>query len=242
MTPRRPACAIEHAIDTHVHADQYSGGPSIGAAGRRAVWLHESDKGRVSFDFTPSATDSGSRRQRAGGCGPDTWASLDSVCLFVRNLRRGGALVRHDRGHLFVGAVGHRTRAATSAKWPAAVRTLQAKLLSLPRNWKSTGPSGDSACGASLSGKPASTIGSMPWSQPSAWHRTRGLDSTIARVSTDAIRRLYRLKEEVHGVNSAASDGPFRPKALAVTRPQWSRVGRPSRAGLEMPAVIIHRG
>lgn len=46
---------IVHVIDTHVHADHYSGGLELARRAGAPYYLHESVKGRVSFDFSPLA-------------------------------------------------------------------------------------------------------------------------------------------------------------------------------------------
>ena len=44
--PRKPACASSHVIDTHVHADHYSGGPALARRVGAPYHLHESNQGR----------------------------------------------------------------------------------------------------------------------------------------------------------------------------------------------------
>lgn len=86
----------------------------------------------------------------------------DSICLLVRDLRRGEEpwfLITGDT--LFVGAVGRPDLAGREREMAAQLYdTLQRKLLTLPAELEIyPGHQAGSACGAGLSGKPASTIG-----------------------------------------------------------------------------------
>lgn len=63
----KAGAAIAHVIDTHVHADHYSGGLTLARRAGAAYWLHESNLGRVHFDFTPM-TD-GQRLEVGNACG-----------------------------------------------------------------------------------------------------------------------------------------------------------------------------
>ena len=44
---------ITHVIDTHVHADHYSGGRSLAQKVHAPYCLHESNHGQVQYDFLP---------------------------------------------------------------------------------------------------------------------------------------------------------------------------------------------
>ena len=81
---------ISYVIDTHVHADHRSGGLELARRAGAPYCLHESNRGRTSFDFTPL---SDGQRLDAGNVVVDVLHtpghSPDSVCLLVRDLRRG---------------------------------------------------------------------------------------------------------------------------------------------------------
>ena len=174
---------IAHVIDTHVHADHYSGGAELARRVGAPYCLHESNRGRVSFDFTPLID---GQRLEAGNVLVDVLHTPghtpDSVCLLVRDLRRGDEpwfVITGDT--LFVGAVGRPDLAGPEPAGPPQGRrpegaarrhpsaremaaqlhdSLHRKLLTLPADLEIyPGHQAGSACGAGLSGKPASTIG-----------------------------------------------------------------------------------
>jgi glyoxylase-like metal-dependent hydrolase (beta-lactamase superfamily II) len=88
--------------------------------------------------------------------------TVDSMCLLVKDARRGDApwfVVTGDT--LFVGAVGRPDLAGREAEMAATLwDSLHQKLLTLPNELEIyPGHQAGSACGAGLSGKPSSTIG-----------------------------------------------------------------------------------
>ncbi len=154
---------ITYVIDTHVHADHYSGGPELARRTGSAYCLHESNHGRVDFEFLPLRD---GQRLEAGNVVVDVvhtpGHTPDSICLVVRDLRRGDEpwfVITGDT--LFVGAVGRPDLAGREHEMAAQLYdTLQSKLLTLPAELEIyPGHQAGSACGAGLSGKPASTIG-----------------------------------------------------------------------------------
>ncbi|MBN8486145.1 MAG: MBL fold metallo-hydrolase [Burkholderiales bacterium] len=154
---------LVHVIDTHVHADHYSGGLELARRTGAAYHLHESNRGRVAFDF---AALSDRQRIEAGNVIVDVMHTPghtpDSICLVVRDLRRGDEpwfVITGDT--LFVGAVGRPDLAGQERQMAAQLHdTLHQKLLRLPPELEIyPGHQAGSACGAGLSGKPASTIG-----------------------------------------------------------------------------------
>lgn len=160
---QRAGVRIVHVIDTHVHADHYSGGQELARRAGAAYCLHESNKDRVAFGFTPLID---GQRLEAGNVLVDVLHTPghtdDSVCLLVRDLRRGDEpwfVITGDT--LFVGAVGRPDLAGREREMAGTLHdSLHRKILSLPPELEIyPGHQAGSACGAGLSGKPASTIG-----------------------------------------------------------------------------------
>jgi hydroxyacylglutathione hydrolase len=154
---------ISHVIDTHVHADHYSGGRTLAKLAGAKYCLHESDEGLVKFDFTP-LTDN--ETIEAGNViikvVHTPGHTMDSVCLLVTDKRRGEQpwfVITGDT--LFVGSVGRPDLAGREQEMAGLLfDTLHAKLLSLPDETEIfPGHQAGSACGAGISGKPSSTIG-----------------------------------------------------------------------------------
>ena len=50
---KKAGVTINYVIDTHVHADHYSGGRTLAQMVGAPYCLHESDKGIVHFEFEP---------------------------------------------------------------------------------------------------------------------------------------------------------------------------------------------
>lgn len=154
---------ITHVIDTHVHADHYSGGRALARRVGASYCLHESARELVAFDF--SALHDGQRLE-IGNVKVEVLHTpghtVDSMCLLVKDARRGDApwfVVTGDT--LFVGAVGRPDLAGREEEMAGKLwESLQHKLLSLPNELEIyPGHQAGSACGAGLSGKPSSTIG-----------------------------------------------------------------------------------
>ena len=153
---------ITHVIDTHVHADHLSGGLALARRAGAAYCVHESNQGRTGFAFEPLRH---GQRLDVGNVQVDVrhtpGHTPDSVCLLVRDLRRGDEpwfVLTGDT--LFVGAVGRPDLAGQERAMAAQLfDSLQRELLSLPPELEIyPGHQAGSACGAGLSGKPASTL------------------------------------------------------------------------------------
>jgi hydroxyacylglutathione hydrolase len=154
---------ITYVIDTHVHADHYSGGRKLAELAGAPYCLHESNRGNVQYDFLPLADGqvlaAGNVKLKVLHTPGHT---PDSICLLVTDLRRGEApwfVVTGDT--LFVGAVGRPDLLGRETEMAAQLhQTLHEKLLSLPDEIEIfPGHQAGSACGVGLSGKPSSTLG-----------------------------------------------------------------------------------
>ncbi|SEJ48699.1 Glyoxylase, beta-lactamase superfamily II [Pseudomonas linyingensis] len=176
---------IRYVIDTHVHADHYSGGRALAQRVDAPYCLHESDRDVVRFSFEPLRD---GQRLELGNVKIDVLHTPghtpDSVCLLVTDARRGEApwfVITGDT--LFVGAVGRPDLAGQEAEMAGVLYdSLHARLLSLPDDLEIfPGHQAGSTCGAGLSGKPSSTIGfEKRWSVALALDRA----SFIAQLTT----------------------------------------------------------
>ena len=160
---KRAHVTISYVIDTHVHADHYSGGRQLAALAGASYCLHESNRGQVAFEFTPLADgevlDVGNVKVRVLHTPGHT---PDSVCLLVTDQRRGEAPWFAITGDtLLVGGVGRPDLMGREAEMADQLYdTLHTKLLRLPDEIEIfPGHQAGSVCGAGLSGKPSSTLG-----------------------------------------------------------------------------------
>ena len=154
---------INYVIDTHVHADHYSGGRKLAAMVGAPYCLHESDTGLVKFDFEPL------RDGQTLFIGNVEITVLhtpghtpDSICLLVTDMRRGELpwfVVTGDT--MFVGSTGRPDLLGREREMAAQLYdSLHSKLLHLSNEVEIfPGHQAGSVCGAGLSGKPSSTIG-----------------------------------------------------------------------------------
>lgn len=158
---------ISHVIDTHVHADHYSGGRALAEKAGALYALHEANAGRVNYPFEPLKD---GQRIDVGNVYIDVLHTPghtpDSICLLVTDKRRMGEaepepwfVVTGDT--LFVGSAGRPDLAGKEAEMAGQLYdSLHAKLLTLPNEVELyAGHVAGSVCGAGISGKPASTIG-----------------------------------------------------------------------------------
>ncbi len=154
---------ITHVIDTHVHADHYSGGRVLAKLAGADYCLHASDKEVVQFPFHPlhdnDVIEAGNVSIKVLHTPGHT---LDSICLAVADKRRSEQpwfVITGDT--LFVGSVGRPDLAGREQAMAGMLfDSLHAKLLSLPDETEIfPGHQAGSVCGAGISGKPSSTIG-----------------------------------------------------------------------------------
>jgi hydroxyacylglutathione hydrolase len=154
---------ISHVIDTHVHADHYSGGKALAERVGAPYCLHEANEGQVNFAFQTlhdnEVIEAGNvlvKVLHTPGHTPD------SVCLLVTDKRRGEQpwfVITGDT--LFVGSVGRPDLAGHEREMAGEIfDSIHGKLLTLPDETEIfPGHQAGSVCGAGLSGKPSSTIG-----------------------------------------------------------------------------------
>jgi glyoxylase-like metal-dependent hydrolase (beta-lactamase superfamily II) len=154
---------ITHVIDTHVHADHYSGGRALAEKSGALYCLHESNAGRVNFPFEALRDE---QHIVVGNVVVEVLHTPghtpDSISLVVTDKRRAAApwfVLTGDT--LFVGAVGRPDLAGREKEMASQLYdTLHQRLLSLPAEIELyPGHTSGSVCGAGISGKPGSTIG-----------------------------------------------------------------------------------
>ncbi|WP_324781114.1 MBL fold metallo-hydrolase [Thiobacillus sedimenti] len=159
---------ITHVIDTHVHADHFSGGRKLAELTGAHYCLHEANAGRVQYPF--EALKDGQRID-VGNVFIDVLHTPghtpDSICLLVTDKRRATAgenaapwfVLSGDT--LFVGSAGRPDLAGKETEMAGQIwDTLQQRLMALPAEVELyPGHTSGSACGAGMSGKPMSTIG-----------------------------------------------------------------------------------
>jgi len=160
---KRAQVTITHVIDTHLHADHYSGGRALASAVRAPFCLHESAESCVKFPIQTlqdgQVLDVGNVTVKILHTPGHT---LDSICLLVTDRRRGDApwfVITGDT--LFVGSIGRPDLCGQERKMAGALHdSLHSKLLVLPDDLEIfPGHQAGSACGVGLSGKPSSTLG-----------------------------------------------------------------------------------
>lgn len=195
---------IGRVVDTHLHADHYSGGRTLAARAGAVYCLHEAAQGTVGFAFEPlrdgQELDVGNVRAKVLHTPGHT---LESICLLVRDLRRGDApwfVVTGDT--LFVGAVGRPDLAGREAEMAGMLHdSLHGKLLGLPSELELfPAHQAGSACGVGLSGKPSSTIGfEKRWNPALALDR----DAFVAALIAEAPPRPAAM-DAILAANTAA--------------------------------------
>ena len=201
---RKAGVTITHVIDTHIHADHYSGGRKLAEMLGAPYCLHESDRGVTAFGFEPLRH---GQRLDLGNVQVEVihtpGHTTDSVCLLVSDLRRGETpwfVVTGDT--LFVGAVGRPDLAGKEREMAGQLHdSLHAKLLCLPADLEIyPAHQAGSACGVGLSGKPSSTIGfEKRWNPALSMSR----DEFIASLTSEIPPRPADM-DRIVAVNIAA--------------------------------------
>jgi hydroxyacylglutathione hydrolase len=179
--------AITHVIDTHIHADHYSGGRTLASAVGAPYCLHESDQNAVTYAMEPlwdgQVLDVGNVKIEVLHTPGHT---TDSICLLVTDQRRGDApwfVITGDT--LFVGSIGRPDLAGQEREMAGVLYdSLQSKLLPLPDDLEIfPGHQAGSACGAGLSGKPSSTLGfEKRWNPALSMDRGRFVDHLTQNI------------------------------------------------------------
>lgn len=198
---------ITHVIDTHVHADHYSGGRALADRAGARYCLHESNAGRVKYDFEALRD----KQQLVVG---NVRVSVihtpghtpDSICLAVTDQRRGDApwfVLTGDS--IFVGAIGRPDLAGREHEMAGQLYdSLHRRILSLSGEVELyPGHTSGSVCGAGISGKPASTLGfEKRWNPLLSMDR----DAFVAALTEDIPPRPAEMERMV-AVNLGNSVG-----------------------------------
>jgi glyoxylase-like metal-dependent hydrolase (beta-lactamase superfamily II) len=154
---------ITHVIDTHVHADHFSGGRKLAELTGAKYCLHESNAARVNYPFEALKDN---QRIEVGNVWVDVLHTPghtpDSICLLVTDKRRTETpwfVLTGDT--LFVGSAGRPDLAGRETEMAGQIYdTVHQRLMTLPAEVELyPGHTSGSACGAGMSGKPMSTIG-----------------------------------------------------------------------------------
>ena len=154
---------ISYVIDTHIHADHYSGGRKLAEELGVPYCLHAIDVPQLSF---PVRALRDNEILELGNVAVKVLYTpghtLDSICLLVTDKRRGPEpwfVITGDT--LFVGSAGRPDLAGKEKEMAGLLfDSLHGRLLNLPDETEIyPGHQAGSVCGAGISGKPSSTIG-----------------------------------------------------------------------------------
>jgi len=152
---------ITHVIETHVHADHYSGGRVLSERLGAKYCLHSNASVEYEFEALNDndVIDAGNVKVRVIHTPGHT---MDSISLAVSDNRRSEEpwfLITGDT--LFVGSVGRPDLAGREKEMAGMLfDTLHDKLLSYPDTTEIyPAHQAGSVCGAGISGKPVSTLG-----------------------------------------------------------------------------------
>ncbi len=184
---KKAGVTINYVIDTHVHADHYSGGRKLAKMTGAPYCLHESDAGIVKFEFERLAN---GQVLNLGNVDVEVLHTPghtpDSVCLLVTDMRRGDApwfVITGDT--LFVGSTGRPDLLGREKEMAGQLyESIHAKLLSLPNEVEIfPGHQAGSVCGAGLSGKPSSTVGfEKRWNPALLMDKNAFIESLISNI------------------------------------------------------------
>lgn len=153
---------ITHVIDTHVHADHYSGGRTLAEKCGGLYCLHESNTQRVKFPFEALRD---KQHIVVGNVVVEVMHTPghtpDSISLVVTDKRRADApwfVLTGDT--MFVGAVGRPDLAGKEKEMANELfDSIHQRILILPPEVELyAGHCAGSVCGAGISGKPGSTL------------------------------------------------------------------------------------
>jgi hydroxyacylglutathione hydrolase len=159
----RANVSLQYVIDTHIHADHYSGGRVLAEKLGVPYALHESAQHLLHFAIEPlhdgQLLDVGNVIVEVLHTPGHT---QESICLLVTDKRRGDEpwfVITGDT--LFVGATGRPDLAGREQEMAGVLYdSIHSKLLTLPDALEIfPGHQAGSVCGAGLSGKPSSTLG-----------------------------------------------------------------------------------
>ncbi len=178
---------ITHVIDTHVHADHYSGGRALAERSGGLYCLHESNVGRVNFPFESLRH---GQQIVVGNVVIDVLHTPghtpDSICLTVTDKRRTEEpwfVLTGDS--MFVGAIGRPDLAGREREMASQLfDSLHQRVLTLSGEVELyPGHTSGSVCGAGISGKPASTLGfEKRWNPLLAMDREHFVDALTAEI------------------------------------------------------------
>jgi glyoxylase-like metal-dependent hydrolase (beta-lactamase superfamily II) len=149
--------------------------------------LHESNQGRVQFEFEPLTDE---QSLNLGNVNVEVLHTPghtpDSICLLVTDMRRGELpwfVLTGDT--LFVGSIGRPDLLGREREMAAQLyESIHAKLLHLSGEVEIfPGHQAGSVCGAGLSGKPSSTIGfEKRWNQALTMSKEAFIDSLLQEI------------------------------------------------------------